>query len=182
MLGLLIILVLWSLLSSDDEPEKELMTPLSSHVNPASDYGMTNFTMTIMDENGIPARVIDGEEMTHYPDDDRTEIIMPKAHFIENEQDTWLITSQHGKTHGKGEQILLTGDVVITRVDNDDIKLETEELTLNTENNTAYTNEAVKIASPYGATNSVGLHATLKDETINLHSKVKGQYDAPPTQ
>lgn len=176
----MVITVLW--LSLTENRTEQINPSLSSGVNPASDYGMTNFTMTIMDENGTPARVIDGEKMTHYPDDDRTEILMPNARFIQNQQDTWLITSERGKTHGKGELIELTGNVIITRKDNDDIKLETEKLDLNTENNTAYTDEAVKIASPYGATNSVGLHATLKDETINLHSKVKGQYDAPPTQ
>lgn len=176
----MIAILLW--LSLVEDRTEQINPALSSAVNPASDYGMTNFTMTIMDEQGVPARVIDGKQMTHYPGDDRTEIIEPKALFINTEEDTWIITSEHGKTHGKGELIELTGNVVITQKDNAEIKLETEKLNLNTENSTAYTDEAVKIASPYGETNSVGLHATLKDETINLHSKVKGQYDAPPTQ
>jgi lipopolysaccharide export system protein LptC len=55
----------------------------------------------------------------------------------------------------------------------------TEKLTLHNLDNTAYTDEPVTINSPQGVTESVGLHAVLDDETINLHSRVKGQYDAP---
>lgn len=165
---------------------------LQTSFEAGSDYGMSNFTMTIMDENGQPSRVIKGTEMSHYPKDDVTKIITPKVEFIESGKETWVIYSDHSETlpHKKkrkrrkhhGEEILLTGNVVITQKNNDDFKLSTEKLTINTKNNTAYTDEAVKISSPTGATNSVGLHATLKEETINLHSKVKGQYDAPPTQ
>lgn len=186
----MIVIILW--LSFSEDKTEQIDSGLSSAVNPASDYGMTNFTMTVMDENGQPSRVIKGSGMSHYPKGDITTIINPNVEFIEAGEETWVITSEYSETlphkkkrkrrKYKGDEILLTGNVIITQKDNDDFKLSTEKLIINTKNNTAYTDAAVKIASPNGATNSVGLHATLKDETINLHSKVKGQYDAPPTQ
>jgi len=144
-----------------------------------SDYAMSNFTMTIMDENGQPSRVIKGKEMSHFPEDDSTHIINPTAEFINQQQDTWIVTAKRGKTDGKGDVILLTDDVIISRKDDDQTKMHTSVLTLNTDKSTAYTDAPVKMISAYGETNSIGLHATLEDKTINLHSRVKGHYDAP---
>jgi lipopolysaccharide export system protein LptC len=52
---------------------------------------------------------------------------------------------------------------------------------LDTVNNTAYTDRPVVMRSPNGDTHAVGFHAALQEETINLHSRVRGQYDAPAT-
>ena len=138
--------------------------------------------MTIMDENGQPSRIIKGQEMTHFPEDDSTHITSPIAEFVNQQKDTWIVTSEQGKTHGKGHVILLTDNVIISRKDDDKTELQTSTLTLDTNKSTAYTDAAVKMISPYGETNSIGLHATLEDKTINLHSRVKGHYDAPPLQ
>lgn len=176
-IGLLLItlLALWLIFhdNSSDSPQ------LASELHRSSDYAMSDFTMTVMDINGEPSRVIQGDQMTHFPSDDSTEITNPVTEFIETGQDTWVITADHGHTEGKGETILLTGNVIITDKVNPAFKMLTEKLTLNTEFNTAYTKEPVKIHTPDGVTDSVGLHADLNDETINLHSRVKGQYDAP---
>jgi len=166
---------LWLLLSEDQAEPYNIQYQTSR----TSDYAMTDFTMTVMDINGSPARVIKGDEMAHYPDNDSTEIIKPITEFIEPGQDTWFIESELGHTQDDSDTILLTGNVIITNKDNPSFQMLTEKLTLDTEQNTAYTDEHVTIHSPQGDTESVGLHAALNDETINLHSKVKGQYDAP---
>jgi len=175
-LGLLLIAVfsLWLILHDNSQPPQQ-----ASEVRRTSDYAMTDFTMTIMDINGEPARVIKGEEMAHFPHDDSTEIIQPVTEFLEPGQDTWVVSSQHGHTQGDGETILLTGNVIISNKDDPAFEMRTERLTLNTQENTAYTEAPVTIHSPQGVTDAVGLHAALDDETINLHSRVKGQYDAP---
>jgi lipopolysaccharide export system protein LptC len=178
LLALLVSLMLWLIFSSSDKTDE--ITSQATSYNDTSDYAMTNFTMTIMDENGQPVRVIKGQKMAHYPEDDSTQIIKPIAQFIEAEKDTWLVTSERGETTGKGDNILLLDNVVITRKDNAEVELHTSKLNLDTLQNTAYTDAAVKMISPHGETNSVGLHATLDEKTINLHSRVKGHYDAPP--
>ena len=140
---------------------------------------MTDFTLTIMDKEGNPSRIISGKEMAHYPEDDSTEIIFPNAELIAPEKETWIITSNKGSTQGKGNDILLTGNVIISQKENSDVELRTEKLNLDTLNNTAYTNLAVSMKSAYGTSESIGLHASLKEKMINLHSRVKGHYDAP---
>lgn len=166
------------LLLNDDTPKQG---DHNSAIHRTSDYGMTDFIMTIMDKQGKPVRVISGAEMSHYPDDDTTEVISQTTQFIDQQKDTWLVISNKGTTQGKGEDIFLSGNVIITRENNNEIELRTETLHIDTVHSTAYTDSAVELTSPNGVTNSVGLHAALEDKTINLHSKVRGHYDAPPT-
>ena len=180
LLALSLAFILW-LLFSGSEPTTSTANEQQNYTQ-ASDYTISQFTITIMDENGQPSRIIKGHEMTHFPEDDSTHITSPIAEFVNQQKDTWIVTSEQGKTHGKGHVILLTDNVVISRKDDDKTELQTSTLTLDTNKSTAYTDAAVKMISPYGETNSIGLHATLEDKTINLHSRVKGHYDAPPPQ
>lgn len=161
------------------------IAPVMTTENPferTSDYGMTDFTMTIMNEQGEPERVIKGKKMAHFPEDDSTHISEPIAEFVNHQNDTWIVNADKGTTHGKGHEILLEQNVIVYQQDSKNTQMHTSILTLNTDNSTAYTDAPVKMISPYGETNSVGLHATLDDKTINLHSRVKGQYDASATQ
>ena len=169
--------MLWLIFSSSDAIEhRSSESAADSHT---SDYSMTNFTMTILDVNGQLSRIIKGQKIAHYPEADITKITFPIAQFIEEQKDTWLMTSDRAETSGKGDEILLLDNVIITRKDNNKVELRTSKLNLNTIKNTVYTSEAVKMISPYGETSSIGLHAKLSDKTINLNSRVKGQYDAP---
>jgi lipopolysaccharide export system protein LptC len=90
------------------------------------------------------------------------------------------VTLNEAYTQGKADVIDLEGNVIITRESDNEMQLLTEQLTVDNANEIAYTDLPVTIISPYGDTDAVGLHASLRDRTINLHSKVKGQYDAPP--
>ncbi len=177
--ALILLIVFISLWFLTHKQEESVHNENSETPGRTIDYAMSDFKMTVMDDSGQPARIIAGRELSHYPDDDSTEIITASAAFLSTDKDTWLINSNTAYTQGKGENIDLSGNVIITRDSNNEIELRTEQLTLDTVNNTAYTDQAVTIRSPYGDTDSVGLHASLQDETINLHSKVKGHYDAP---
>ena len=178
MLLILAVLTVW-LLVNDDQQQSKSDVETEADFHQTSDYSMKHFTITIMDEAGQPVRIIKGEDMAHYPEDDSTRIHSLAAHMMEQGKETWNITANQGDTQGKGENILLTGNVIVTKEDNNDTELRTEKLHLDTEQNTAYTDVAATFKSPNGVTDTVGFHAVLADETINLHSRVKGQYDAP---
>ena len=171
-----VLLTFWLFFSDDSPTSTNAGDPLVART---SDYAMTDFTMTVMDLNGQPQRVIEGREAAHYPEGDRTEIIDPIVLHIVMDDDDWILQSDRADTSGKGENIVLTGNVIITNKDEPEIQLLTELLHLDTINNTAYTDEPVLMRSPNGDTHSVGLHAALKEQTINLHSRVRGQYNAP---
>jgi len=175
-IGLLLLAVisLWMLFTRPEPPKPEAAVQYSI------DFGMTDFKLTVMDINGKPSRIITGDTLYHYPENDRTEIFNPNTLFIAQENNDWIIESDHAETQGEGENILLTGNVIITNKDQPEIQLLTEVLNLDTVHNTAYTDQPVTMKSPHGDTHSVGFHAALQEETINLHSRVRGQYNAPP--
>ena len=177
LLSLLAIITLWLLFSNDTKQK----VSESGVISRTSDYAMSNFTMTVMDKLGKPSRIITDETMAHYPENDSIIINAPVAQILEQGKDTWVLSANKAYTEGNGEDILLTGNVIITQKDNNDIELRTEKLNLDTLHDTAYTDLAVSMKSPHGTTNSVGLHASLQERTINLHSRVRGHYDAPPT-
>lgn len=170
------LLTLWLLFANQRPPQKAQGDEL---VERSSDYSMTDFTMTVMDMNGQPQRIIQGSEASHYPEGDRTEIIDPDVLHIAIDDDDWILQADRADTSGKAEHIVLTGNVIITNKDQPEIQLLTELLHLDTVHNTAYTDRPVIMRSPNGDTHSVGFHAALQEETINLHSRVRGQYDAP---
>ncbi|MDT8309929.1 MAG: LPS export ABC transporter periplasmic protein LptC [Methylophaga sp.] len=172
-----VLLTLWLLFTNQHAPESQQQG--DALVERSSDYGMTDFTMTVMNLDGQPQRIIKGSEASHYPKGDRTEIINPDALHIAIDDDDWILQADRADTSGKAEHIVLTGNVIITNKDQPDIQLLTELLHLDTVNNTAYTDRPVLMRSPNGDTHSVGFHAALQEETINLHSRVRGQYDAP---
>jgi len=165
----------WLVLDGPDaDPE-----PVGPMVQRTSDYGMTDFIMTVMGEDGKPSRIIKGSETARYPADDSSEIIHPDTLIIGRDKDDWRIEADRADTQGKGEHIILTGNVIITNVDDPGVQLFTDVLHLDTVHNTAYTDRPVLMTSPQGDTESVGFHAALQERTINLHSRVRGQYNAP---
>lgn len=173
-LALLALISLWLLLNKPEAPTT------AAPIEYSIDFGMTDFKLTVMDLQGKPSRVITGDTLYHYPENDRTEVYNPETLIITPQRDDWIIESDYAETEGEGENILMTGNVIITNKDQPEIQLLTEKLNLDTVHNTAYTDQPVTMKSPHGDTHSVGLHAALQEETINLHSRVRGQYHAPP--
>lgn len=169
------LVTVWMVFDSPDK-DPEVVAPL---VQRTSDYGMTDFIMTVMGEDGKPSRIIKGSETARYPADNSSEIIHPETIVFGRNKDDWHIEADRADTQGKGEHIILTGNVIITNMDDPGVQLLTDVLNLDTVHNTAYTDRPVLMKSPQGDTESVGFHAALQERTINLHSRVRGQYNAP---
>ncbi|HAQ50524.1 MAG TPA: LPS export ABC transporter periplasmic protein LptC [Gammaproteobacteria bacterium] len=162
-------------------PHLSYANPVSEQQLTDSDYSITDFTMILMDKLGQPQQIISGHQIIYYLEHDITHISLPIAEFISPDQQNWIITAEKGQTDNQGTRILLEQNVVIRNKDNSGTTLYTTSLILDTEKKIAYTDAPVTQVSPYGETHATGLHATLIDRTINLHSKVKGKYDAPST-
>ncbi len=79
------------------------------------DYYIENLTGITMDEEGKPIRQLTAELMTHYPDDDTTELILPRITAYDGDRPPWRVRSEKGWISGDGEVILLQGKVHIDR-------------------------------------------------------------------
>lgn len=179
MRGLLAIIALFSMslfFKANDDAEKLSQTSLSE-AGRMSDYVMSDFTVTTMDETGKPSRILSGRHMAHYPDDDSIEVTSQISHIVDEEGETWLVLSKKGITHQGSDQVQLTGNVMITRPGNKEIELYTESLHIDLATNTADTDQPVRMVSPTGETHGTGLDADLNKSIVKLHSKVRGNYE-----
>ncbi len=126
--------------------------------------------------------------------------LIDKPHFVIYERhEPWHIESQNGKLVRATEEITLWENVRIwqdlsstTASDNNagqqqlaqsggiiNTELTTSFLTINPIENIAHTKEAVKISSPYGVINAVGMTADFKQRKIKLHNRIQAVHKLP---
>lgn len=91
---------------------------LNSGQRHESDYQVENFTSTTMDEQGEPKYVLQAKHLTHYPDTDISTI--DKPHLTQYAPDTPPVhtTADRGRIYNKGKELLMLGNVRITRGQN----------------------------------------------------------------
>lgn len=157
-------------------------TPTSLRETPsAPDSFMEQVTSIQMDQNGQPLRRLEAERMTHFPDDQRTDMVNPLLTLHRQDGDLWTIRSRQGTVDDAGEQVLMNGDVLIEHPDTESpLQLSTTELRILTAEEYAETAAAVRITRPGAQIDAVGMQAYLKTERVELLNQVRSRYDARP--
>lgn len=79
------------------------------------DYFVDNFKLTRMDEQGRPLYDLSAQRMTHYADDDTTDLLAPAVTSIRPDQPVVHMTAEKGHLTEDGEEVTLTGNVHIVR-------------------------------------------------------------------
>ena len=146
------------------------------------DYYLVNFTLTTMNDDGIPKHQLTADNMYHYPDDDTANLANPRLVIYNEETDPWEIRADRGLVSEGGKSVFLQGDVFINRLDkrpDHQLEIITRDLTVETEDETASTEQAIIIKDHYGVTEGVGMQANLKERHLQLLSQVKGNYQPP---
>lgn len=88
----------------------------------------------------------------------------------------WNVSAASGTTDAELKKITLQNSVKLFQI-NGTAEIFTEMLTLDSEQEIAYTDLAIKILLNGSETNATGLHVDLKQETIQLKNNVKTTYD-----
>lgn len=102
----------------------------------------------------------------------------PRLVFFQQDE-PWHIQAKSGRISEKGQQILLWDGVQVKHVSEDGAVtlMETEELVIQPNKKLVNTEEAVKITSPFGVMEAVGMSGDLNTQKIQLLSKVRGHHD-----
>ena len=79
------------------------------------DYFLEGFTGVKMDASGKPEQKLVAQRLTHYPDDDSTELKQPRLTLYDEGRPPWRVRSETGWMSGDGEVLLLQGVVNIDR-------------------------------------------------------------------
>lgn len=163
----------WSLLLS-----KHAHTTQTA-LNSTPDAYMEEVVATTLNKEGKLTLKLVTPKMTHYPQDDSTEIISPKVVLYRHSPNPWFIHSEYAKaTHGI-TQIDFIDHVNIHHladINDPPTTMETLTLTVFPEKQLAQTEQPVTITQPNTVIHAIGMLADLNVGTVNLLSQAKGEY------
>jgi len=153
--------------------------PQSIAKTEAPDFYMTEIVDQDFNELGNIHNQIIAAKVTHFAANNSFVFEHPHMLMFETANESWVIDADQGKSaHGK-ETILLSGNVKL----NQTIKqkpqgfvITTNQLTLYPSSKKAHTDQAVTIIESQSVMQAVGANADFNARTLQLLSKVKGQY------
>lgn len=146
-----------------------------------ADYFSTRITKTTMNEDGTRKQILVAQAMVHYKDDDTTELAQPVMTVFNTESPPWVIRSMQGFVSSDRNEIVLGGNVIITRKAGagvSPVKVITSNLTVHRSSSIADTPDHAELISPPYRISGIGMRVHFQDpKTVSLLSKVRGKYE-----
>lgn len=145
------------------------------------DYFLTNFSTTVLNEEGKATYHLRAAYMEHFPVDNRASLTQPQITLL-GTPNVWEARAQNGVAFIEKQTMDLSGDVIVKQTTKNapDVVLMTEKLHINAANKTLQTSSQVKIHSGKDTIIADGLKADLNNGQLELLSRVKGRYYVPP--
>jgi lipopolysaccharide export system protein LptC len=144
-----------------------------------ADSYMQDVVATIFNPQGNPSLIMTSAQMTHFPENDTTQITAPYVTVYRQSPKPWYINSNHAQaTHGISE-ILFSDNVNIRHpadIENPTTTMTTATLTIFPSQQVASTDQAIVFMQPDTVIHAVGMLANLDNGTIKLLSQTKGEY------
>lgn len=144
------------------------------------DYYLTRFNAVTMDDAGRPRYQLGGERLVHYSDTDTMELTAPDVVLFREDGANWRARAATGWVSPGGERIELDGDVEIFQGETPEqarIRVQTEHIELQPENNLAQTDAQVTVTGPVSRMTATGLKAYLAEDRLVLLSDVRGTHE-----
>lgn len=147
------------------------------------DYILNNFVTTKTDQYGNVLYELHAAEMKHFPDDDSTELKLPKLVQYTDGKPNTHITSKRGLVSSNGEQVQFMDDVVLVReayADRGEMTLLTQYLKVTPDSGIATTDKPVVIKqAPKTVIHGTGMIYNKKQQTIQLLNNARVHYVRP---
>jgi lipopolysaccharide export system protein LptC len=145
------------------------------------DYYATGLQVTAMDERGKPRHRLKARKMRHYDDTDTTELETPDLVIYDPERPPWEVMAESGWISPDGEEVLLRGEVVITRPEGPKaqaLRIVTRDLRVYPDKDYAETDEHVEMFSRDHWMESVGARVWFEEPVrIKFLSQVRGRHE-----
>lgn len=166
----------WWLLQTTEKPQ--VSVPGKQRHDP--DFYMKDFTLTTMDKAGAPRNRLSGPYLVHYADDDSAELTRPRMIAFRKDEPPWHIEAERGWISSGGKDVVLRGEVVMRQSDavrGREQTVRTTDLHVRPDDEYAETTHPVTFSNNAGSVvDAVGMRASLKDERLELLSKVRASY------
>jgi len=139
------------------------------------DYYMENFRTSNMEEDGTLKNRLRAEQMTHYPDDNTTELIRPMLEIPRADEQPINIVADKGWVTADNEVILLTGNVNLWQNDatgNKSLEIITSDVRILVNQDYAETDKPSTFIGKGTTVKGTGVKAYLKEGRLQLLHKV----------
>lgn len=143
------------------------------------DFIVERFTTTNLDKVGRPDSSLTAQRMTHFPDDQTTELEEPRLVQYREDGPPVRISAERGTVTKDGEEVRLYGNVRVTREATKgraEQKLETTFLQVFPKEDIARTPEAVVMTEGETRISGVGMDYNTKTRVLELKAKVNGTF------
>ncbi len=150
--------------------------------NPVSREGpdvvVDGATLTQFDAQGRATNKLIGDRVTHYPSDDRVEVIRPRMISLRADQPQLDARANLARVEESGARVIFTGDVTVIRAEGKDgepsMRLTTEKLVALPDVEQFSTDAPVEIERGGSNIRSVGMDYDNIKRTVKFRSKVRG--------
>jgi len=175
-LGLMLALALLTLYLERTVREEDAPPALRRH---DPDYLVSNFTTTTYNRDGAVESVMSAERMVHYPDDDTTELFLPRVVQAKPHQPRYSVRAERGQLSRDGDEIFLHGDVLLVRdasADGPEARMTTEFLHVLRDRSLVRTDRAVKIVEGGRSLSGRGMEYNNASRELVLRSDVVARF------
>jgi len=149
------------------------------------DFVVEDFVTVTTDAKGRQSYELSAKRMTHYPEEDISELDSPRVSQLRPGTDGKAplhASADAGTVRGRGDEVELSGNVVVRQQasgDRPELRLETTVLKYFPERNLATTTEPVTIIQGASRMTGVGMELFTEERRILLKSQVRGVYVRP---
>jgi lipopolysaccharide export system protein LptC len=145
------------------------------------DLFVNDMDLRIIGEDGNVHYRVQASRVDQYPYDDHSELTNPFMQIFSNQQAVWDARSEHGRVADQGDTVWLLGRVEINRppqAGQRAFNVVTSDLMVKPQSDTAETTALAVIRSGAYRIEGVGMLANLRENRLDLHSRVRGRVDA----
>jgi lipopolysaccharide export system protein LptC len=162
--------------------ERTVQAPVGSQPNSLEhdpDFIVERFTATNLDKTGRPEARLTERRMTHYPDDETTELEEPRLVQFREQGPPVRISAERGTVTKDGDEVRLYGNVLVVREatkGRPDLQMETTYLQVFPKQDVVRTPEAVVITEGASRLTGVGMDYNTKTRQLELKARVNGTF------
>jgi len=145
------------------------------------DYFMEDFSVTQLNEQGIPAYVLRAARVQHYSDNNSSEITAPHVE-MHDQQGNWSIVAERAVIFGNTDIIHLYDQVKIRReksAQREELTIDTSYLEIDTQKKIAETDRPAHISTGSMELDSQGMVFDGTRDILKLTSNVRGTHVPP---
>ena len=142
------------------------------------DHFMEDFVSTTLGESGTPLHRLIAERLTHYPNQEHSDLQKPIMTFYREDNNVWVASAKEGRIWDDGKEIFLQGDVNIKRPGDPKklIVINTRDLRILPDDDFAETANTVVVQQDQNTVTATGMQAHFGQGEVDLLSEVRGWY------